>query len=172
MLPTLPPELKQAQQIAGTAQVFAIIALVAIGVTIAVDGGLPIGVALFDTDMNWRQQISRISMIVITLIPAVLFYEAVNRLRLALQHYGNGEFFSSDASARVAQAGDLAIEAMVAVILIVPNLTLWIIERDGGFDMRLESETVGMLAFACFVAAVGRILTAATQLKAENDPFI
>lgn len=43
MLPTLSPELKQAQQIAGTAQVFAIIALVAIGVTIAVDGGLPIG---------------------------------------------------------------------------------------------------------------------------------
>lgn len=74
-------------------------------------------------------------------------------------------------SARVAQAGDFAIEAMVAVILVVPNLTMWITHR-GGFDMELESATIGMLAFACFVAAVGRILTAATQLKTENDAFV
>ncbi|MES3007718.1 MAG: DUF2975 domain-containing protein [Pseudomonadota bacterium] len=169
--PTLSPELKQAQQLAATAQVFAIIALVVIVLTIAFDGGAPIGVALFDNALDWREKTSRISLLLISLLPAMLFYAAVNRLRLALQHYDKGEFFSAEASVRVAQAGDFAIEAMVAVILVVPNVTLWI-THGGGFDMELESETIGMLAFACFVAAVGRILTAATQLKAENDAFI
>ena len=172
MLPTLSPELKQAQQLAGTAQVFAIIALVIIVTTIAFDGGVPIGVALFDDSLDWREKTNRIGLLLVALLPAILFYESVNRLRLALQHYDKGEFFSAAASTRVAQAGDYAIEAMVAIILVVPNLTMWITHGGGGFDMELESATIGMLAFACFVAAVGRILTAATQLKAENDAFV
>ncbi len=171
MLPTLSPELKQAQQLAGTARVFAVIALVIIVTTIAFDGGVPIGVALFDDTLDWREKVSRVGLLLVALLPALLFFEAVNRLRLALQHYDKGEFFSKDASMRVAQAGDFAIEGMVAVILVVPNLTMWI-THGGGFDMELESTTIGMLAFACFVAAVGRILTAATQLKAENDAFV
>ncbi|MDO9319912.1 MAG: DUF2975 domain-containing protein [Gammaproteobacteria bacterium] len=171
MLPTLSPELKQAQQLADTAQVFAVIALVVIVTTIAFDGGVPIGVALFDDTLDWREKTNRVGLLMVALLPALLFYEAVNRLRLALQHYDRGEFFSTEASARVAQAGDFAIEAMVAVILVVPNVTMWITHR-GGFDMELEPATIGMLAFACFVAAVGRILTAATQLKAENDAFV
>lgn len=171
MLPTLSPELRQAQQLAGTAQVFAVIALVVIVTTIAFDGGVPIGVALFDDALDWREKTSRIGLLMVALLPALLFYEAVNRLRLALHHYDRGEFFSADASARVAQAGDFAIEGMVAVILVVPNVTMWI-THGGGFDMELESATIGMLAFACFVAAAGRILTAATQFKAENDSFV
>ncbi|MEK7259759.1 MAG: DUF2975 domain-containing protein [Pseudomonadota bacterium] len=171
MTPTLSPELKQAQQLAGTAQVFAVIALVIIVTSIAFDGGVPIGVALFDDTLDWREKVSRVGLLLVALLPALLFFEAVNRLRLALQHYDKGEFFSTDASMRVAQAGDFAIEGMVAVILVVPNLTMWI-THGGGFDMQLESTTIGMLAFACFVAAVGRILTAATQLKAENDAFV
>ncbi len=171
MLPTLSLELKQAQQFAGTAQAFAIIALVIIVTTIVLDGGVPVAIALFDDALDWREKANRIGLLVVTLLPTLLFYEAVNRLRYALQHYSKGEFFSAEASTRVAQAGDFAIEAMVAVILIVPNVTMWI-SRGGGFDIELEPETIGMLAFACFVAAVGRILSAATQLKAENDAFI
>lgn len=171
MLPTLSPELKQAQQLASTAQAFAAIALVIIVTTIVLDGGVPAAIALFDDTLDWREKGNRIGLLVVTLLPALLFYEAVNRLRLALQHYDKGEFFSAEASKRVAQAGDFAIEAMVAVILVVPNVTVWI-TQGGGFDIELESSTIGMLAFACFVAAVGRILTAATQLKAENDAFV
>ena len=75
------------------------------------------------------------------------------------------------ASTCVAKSGDYAVEAMVAAMLIVPNLRLWI-SHEGGFDIRIETEFIGMLAFAIFIAAVGRILAAATSLKQENESFI
>lgn len=135
MLPALSLELKQAQQIAGAAQAFALIALVVIVTTIMLDGGGPVGVAFFNNVLVWREKANRIGLRVVAL------------------------------------AGDFAIKAIVAVSLIAPNVTMWM-SRGGGFDIALEPETIGMLAFACFVAAVGRILTAATQLKADNDAFI
>jgi hypothetical protein len=98
-------------------------------------------------------------------------YEAVNQLRYALQHYRDGEFFSATAASRVARAGDYATAAMLSMMLVVPNLLLWV-AHSGGFDVHIESEFIGMLAFALFVASVGRILAAATQLKSENDSFV
>ncbi len=172
MIQTLSPDLKKAQDIAGTAHVLAIIALVGIVVTIVVNGGFPIGSILFNNDLPWRERLNEAGLILIALLPAFFFYEAVNQLRKALDHYCDGEFFSEAASRCVAKSGDYALEAMVAVILIVPNLTLWVSEGGGGFDIDIEPETIGMLAFALFVSAVGRILTAATQLKAENDAFV
>jgi hypothetical protein len=171
MQKTLTPELQQAQKLTATAQVLAVISLVIITIAIVTRLGFPLGAALFDHEMPWREKVNGIGLIVISLLPTFFFYEAVNQLRHALKIYGEGEFFSGAAASRVAQAGDCAIGAMVAMMLIVPNLTLWIKER-GGFDVRIESEYIGMLAFAVFVAAVGRILTAATQLKAENDSFV
>ena len=61
---------------------------------------------------------------------------------------------------------------MIGVILIVPLLTLWVGERSGGFDINLEPEAIGMLAVAFFISAIGRVLSAATQLKAENEAFV
>lgn len=98
MLPTLSPDLKQAQQLAAIAQTFAVIALVVIVTTIAFDGGVPIGVALFDDALDWREKTNRVGLLVVALLPALLFYESVNRLRLALQHYDRGEFFSAGGS--------------------------------------------------------------------------
>lgn len=113
------PNLQKAQDIARTAQVFAIIALVLLVVTIVFNGGFPIGRLIFADDLGWRE--------------------------------------------RVNEGG---------VILIVPLLTLWVGERSGGFDINLEPESVGMLAVAFFISAIGRVLSAATQLKAENEAFV
>lgn len=171
MITQLSPDLQKAKQIANTAQVLAVITLVVIAAHIAVKAGFPIGNALFNSDKPWRKDVHDIGLILVSLLPAGLFFEAVNQLRHALTLYRNGEFFTAAAAARVAQSGDYAISAMVAAMFVVPNLTLWI-SRRGGFDMRFESEMIGMLAFALFVSAVGRVLAAATQLKAENDSFV
>jgi hypothetical protein len=172
MIQTLSPDLQRARKIAHVAQVCAIVALVTLVATIIVKGGLPLGGILFNDELGWRERINRGGLILISLLPAVLFLEAANRLREALKHYIEGDFFSAAAASRVAKAGDLGVQAMVAMILIVPNLTLWVSTGGGGFAFKVEPDTIGMLAFTLFVAAVGRILAAATQLKAENDAFV
>ncbi|MDP1931539.1 MAG: hypothetical protein Q8L60_08785 [Gammaproteobacteria bacterium] len=172
MIQTLSPDLQKAQQIAHAAQVCAIFALVGLVATIVSKGGFTLATTIFSDELDWRERVNQGGLILISLMPALLLFEAVNRLRGALKYYSAGEFFSTMASSRVAQAGDYGIQAMVAMILIVPNLTMWISEGGGGFDIALEPNTIGMLAFTLFVAAVGRILTAATQLKAENDAFV
>ena len=171
MATTPTSELEQARKIAATAQVVAVVALVIIATAIVTRLGFPIGAALFDAATPWRELVNNIGMVSISLLPSFLFYEAVNQLRHALKLYGDGEFFSADAALRVAQAGDYAIGAMVSLMLVVPNVTLWITEH-GGFDVRFESEAIGMFAFALFISAVGRILGAASRLKTENDSFV
>lgn len=164
-------ELQEAQKIAATAQVMAIIALVILTITIVFKVGGPITAALFGAAKPWREHVNTIGLVLIAMLPTFLFYESISRLRHALKLYGDGDFFSAAAASRVAQAGDYAIGAIIAMIFVVPNLTLWVSKR-GGFEWRLESEYIGMLAFALFIAVVGRILAAATQLKAENDSFV
>lgn len=170
MSTVLSPDLQRAQQIAATAQVLAIVTLVVMGITIGTRLAGPI-VSLLFGDAPWRDSVNRLGLVLIALLPTALFFEAVNQLRGALKLYGKGDFFSAATASRVANAGDNAMGAMIALIAIVPNLTLWV-SHQGGFDMNIEPEYFGMLAFALFVSAVGRILAAATQLKAENDSFV
>lgn len=164
-------DLSKAQQQAKTAQVFALIALVMIGMSIVFNTAVPAIRIVVDNALPWRSRVTEIGLLLVHNLPAFLLWEAVNRLHMALQHYGEGDFFSQVASRRVAEAGDYALQAMIALILIVPNLTQWI-RHQGGFDIRLEPEYYGMLAFALFIALVGRILSAATTLKEDNEGFV
>ena len=164
-------ELKHAQNLAATAQTLAIIAMVMLIIAIVAKGGTVIGANLFSSGNTWQQRVHEIGLVLIELLPAFLFIEAINQLRQALTHFGKGEFFSNEVAKHVAEAGSYAIYAMVAVMAITPNLLLWV-NRQGGFDVRIEPEYIGMLAFAVFVSAVGRILAAATDIKSENDAFV
>ena len=165
------PGLEKAQRIAATAQALAVITLIFIVVNIVYRMGPPVTAAVFDHTKSWREHTQAIGLVAISLLPTFLFYEAVNQLRRALNHYRDGRFYSEAAASRVAQAGDYAIGAMVAIMLVVPNLTLWVSQR-GSFGIKLDFNYIGMLAFALFIAAVGRILAAAAQLKTENDSFV
>jgi hypothetical protein len=167
----LQTDLNKALQLAKTAQVFALLALLMIGLSILLNTGIPAIRIVIDDTLPWRGKVTEIGLLAVQILPAVLLCEAVNRLHLALKHYCEGEFFSHDASKRVAEAGDYALQAMIALIAIVPNLTQWI-RHNGGFEIRLEPEYFGMLAFALFIALMGRILSAAAILKEENEGFI
>lgn len=164
-------ELKHAQQLATTAQTLAIIAMVTLIIVIAADAGTTIFENLFAADTPWQQRVHNIGVALIELLPAILFIEAINHLRQALSSFGNAEFFSNTVAKHVAAAGSYAIYAMAAVMAITPTLLLWV-SRRGGIDVQIEPEYIGMLAFAVFVCAVGKILAAATDIKSENDAFI
>jgi len=168
------PDLKSARDTAATAHVFAVVCLVVIGISVVFQVGRPVGAALFGDDKPWREHVHAIGLVLIALLPTFLFYEAVNQLRHALNHFRNGEFFDTAAATRVARAGDYAINALVAVILVVPNLTSWVSRRGGGggLEFNLQNEFIGMVAFALLVSVAGRVLAAAAHLKAENDSFV
>ena len=164
-------DLREAKHLASTAHVLAIVTLIGLGIYIAVRVGFPVGNALFNSTITWGQAIHNIGLILVSLLPAGLFYEALNELRRALHLYRGGEFFSSLASSHVAKAGNYAVAATISAMLIVPNLTLWI-EGNGGAHTRIEPELIGLLTLALFVSVVGRVLAAASQLKTENDSFV
>jgi len=164
-------DLEKARQLAGTAQLCAVAALVVIAVSIAHTLGAPLWELFVKGESSRREQLLALSHLVLSALPAILLFEAVQQLSRALKHYENGEFFGREAPQRVARAGDLAMQAMLAAMVVVPTLTRWLDSR-GGFDLRLEPEFIGMLAFALFISLAGRILQAAAGLKDENDAFI
>ncbi len=163
--------LSKAQTLAKSAQVFAILALAFIGLAILSNTGIPLLRVLTEDAFSWTQRINESGLLLVQILPAILLCASIKQLSKALHTYSDGDFFSHQASKQVARAGDYAVEAMVAAMLIVPNLSLWI-AHEGGFDVRIENEFIGMLAFAIFIAAVGRILAAAATLKQENESFI
>ncbi len=166
-------DLRSARDTAATAHVFAVICLVLIVINVVFQVGRPVGAALFGDDKPWREHVHTIGLVLIALLPTFLFYEAVNQLRHALDHYRNGEFFNTAAATRVAHAGDYVLGALVAVIVVVPNLKAWVSQPGGGgLEFNLQNEFIGMIAFALLISVAGRVLAAAAQLKAENDSFV
>jgi len=168
---TLPADIYKARQLAGTAQAFAIVALVLLGISIAFHVVMPALGMLGSGILTSRQGLEDFILLLLEAVPAMFLFEAVKHLSKALQFYEKGEFFGHEAPACIARAGDLALKAMIAAMLAVPMLSLWLTAR-GGFDLRIEPEFVGMLTFALFISLTGRILSAAASLKEENDAFI
>lgn len=166
-----PAWLKDARQMALTGQTFAVVAMVLLIMAVIARGGTVFALALFESETTWQQRTHEVGRVLISLLPTLLFLEAVNKLRQALQRFGNGEFFSQRGATLVAEAGSYGVQAMVAVMLITPTLLQWV-EREGGIGLRLEPEYLGMLAFAIFVCVTGKVLSAATELKTENDAFV
>lgn len=164
-------KLDKAQSLAKSAYVFAVITLVIIGLSVLTKAGLPIVQLILERDLPWAERVNEAGLLLVQILPAALLFAAINQLRYALERYSEGEFFSDTSSKHVAEAGDYAVEALVAVILIVPNLTQWI-QHNIGFELRVEPEYIGMLAFAIFIAVVGRILSAAAYLEQENESFV
>lgn len=163
-------DLIHAKKLASTARVFASIALVVIIISIVLKTGIPIIRLLIGPD-PLATRVTAAGLLLVQILPAVLLCKAVNSLSGALKHYSEGDFFCQAAARHVAAAGDYGAQAMIASMLIVPNLSEWI-QSEKGFTVRMESEYLGILAFALFVGAVGRILSAATSLKEENEAFI
>jgi hypothetical protein len=105
-------------------------------------------------------------------LPLFLFADAMAALRRALREYGEGHFFSGTAGAAVSRAGAIVLVAMAFKIALTPTIQASI--EMASFALRFDFDLfdLGLLAFALFVSAVGRVLDAAAAIKAENDQII
>jgi hypothetical protein len=155
-----------------TVRVFAIVSLVLLTIVIVVNHVLPALLALVRPGVGLGERLSAAGVFAIRAAPLILFASAADRLRRALGDFVEGRFFEARAARLVREAGADVAWAIATYALIVPNLALWVETRGGGFDVRLEDETIALFGFALFVVALGRILEQAATLKAENDAIV
>ncbi|MFO1017310.1 MAG: DUF2975 domain-containing protein [Hyphomonadaceae bacterium] len=105
-------------------------------------------------------------------VPSFLLAGALLDLSKVLEEYGAGRFFTIRASVGVRNAAEYALWALAFKVLISPTLYSWITHEGRGFIWHFETFDLGLMAFAAFVAVLGRVLEAAARIKQENDEIV
>ena len=162
--------LDRARRMASAAHVVAIVACVLIILAIVGQSAIPTGAALIGGEGAFESRLGRALTALIPALPLTLFFFSLFRLRQALDHYSDGEFFSPKPARHIAGAGVNAALALFAAAIVAPALQAW--AEGGRLQIRVEPIMAAMLAFALFVMVVGRILEAAAAIKAENDQIV
>ena len=162
--------LGRARRIASMAHVVAIVACALIALMILAESAIPAGDALFSSEGVFADRLNRALIAMIPALPLALFFVSLFRLRQALDHYSDGQFFSPKPARHIAGAGINAVLALLAAALVAPALQAWV--EGARFHIRVEPLMAAMLAFALCVTIVGRILEAAAEIKAENDQIV
>lgn len=164
--------LDRATQAAGTAQGLALAAFIVITVTLAINfGAASLSRLAAMPDATVIEHAAALLTIWVSILPAIFFMSALERLRIALKEYARGEFFSPRSARAVRRAGEEALLAMAAKIAIVPTILGWI-DHGAPFAIHFELTDLALVAFVFFVAAVGRVLDLAVAIKAENDQIV
>lgn len=161
--------LDRARRMASVAHVVAIVACVLI-VLMIVPSAIPAGAALVSGEAAFADRLISALVALIPALPLAIFFLSVFRLRQALDHYSDGEFFSAKPARHIAGAGITAALALVAAAVVAPALQAW--SEGTPYSFAIDPVLAPMLAFALFVMIVGRILEAAAAIKAENDQII
>jgi hypothetical protein len=166
--------LAQARKAAASAEVLALVAVVVIVTTLAANYGAQSLDTLRDMPetATLLDQINMILRVWILVLPPLLFVGALWEFRKALQDYAKGEFFSPRSAKAVRRAGEQAIYALAAQMLIVPTIQAWIDDHGGPPVLRAELTDWALLAFVVGVAAIGRVLDLAVAIKADNDSIV
>lgn len=170
MISATSASLGRARRTALLAHVVAVVACVLIAVTILSESAIPAGGALFSGQGAFADRLNRALTAMIPALPLALFFLSLFRLRQALDHYSDGEFFSPKPARHIAGAGVSAVLALLAAAIVTPALQAW--AEGGRFYVAIEPLMAAMLAFALCVTIVGRILDAAAAIKAENDQIV
>jgi hypothetical protein len=170
--------LERAQKLAESAGIVALIAagLIVLG-AVGHEAGGPALTTLRNTvvtpdiagALNLFRAVAAFSVLA---LPSFLLAAALVDLSRVLDEYGKGRFFTLKASAGVRKAGEGALWALAAKILISPTVFSWITHEGRGFIWHFESFDLGLIAFAAFVMVLGRVLEAAARIKAENDQIV
>lgn len=169
--------LQRAQQLAGGAATVAVVAsvLIALG---AVSQGVSPALNVFATrevtpDLEGvAAVINAVGIFWIIVLPSFLLGGALLDLSKVLDEYGKGQFFTPRASTHVRKAGEGALWALGFKIVGSPTLLSWVTQEGRGFIWHFETFDLGLIAFAAFVAVLGRVLEAAAKIKQENDEIV
>lgn len=165
--------LERAQKAASFAQMLALVAVILILTSLAARYGAMSLAALSEIrDFTLLEQINAILRVWVTVLPPLLFVGALLELRKALQEYEKGEFLSPRSAKAVRRAGEEAAVALLVQMIVVPSVLHWMDEHGGPPVLRAEFSDWAMLAFVVGVAAIGRVLAIAADVKAENDEIV
>ena len=104
-------------------------------------------------------------------LPSLLLIGALEKLRDALKEYEEGRAFSIASAHAVRLSGQYAALALVAKVALAPVLRS-IFEGRYRWEFNYETTDLAWFAFALFVFALGRVLEAASAIKAENDQIV
>lgn len=165
--------LDRAQQLAGATATIAVIA--AILITIGAVANVVAPAMRAEVRADWRGALDILRAVggfVVLAMPSFLLAGALLDLSRVLDEYGKGQFFTLRASAGVRKAGESALWALAAKIVISPTLYSWITHEGRGFIWHMEPFDLGLIAFAAFVMVLGRVLEAAARIKEENDQIV
>lgn len=175
-MPVVSPSAQRARQTAEIAQWLALAAIILILLTLAASYGAASLQELEslsrDNPPSLADQINAVLRVWIWALAPLLFVGALWHLRKALEEYAQGRFFSPESARAVRLAGEQAVYALVAQVVVSPSLDAWTSGAFRGVVWKFESVHVAMVAFAVFVAAVGRVLDLAVAIKAENDEIV
>jgi len=116
--------------------------------------------------------IRAVGAFVVLAVPSFLLAGALLDLSKVLDEYGKGQFFTLRASAGVRKAAEGALWALAFKVVASPTIFSWITQEGRGFIWRFETFDLGLMAFAAFVAVLGRVLEAAARIKQENDEIV
>ncbi len=172
--------LDRAQKLAGAAATFAVVAGVLIILGAAADQvAMPAVVALRSQEVtpDWRGALTLLNVIgsfLVLAAPSFMLAGALFELSQVLDEYGKGQFFTLKASVGIRKAAESALWAMAFKVVVSPTIYNWIAQTDDirGAVWRLEAFDLGLIAFAAFVAVLGRVLEAAATIKQENDEIV
>lgn len=170
--------LERAQKLAGGAATFAVIAAItivigAVGREVVAPAAEVLRSREVTPDLNGVfALINAVGVFWVLALPSFILAGALLDLSRVLEEYGKGQFFTLRASAGVRKAGEAAIWALAFKIVISPTLYGWITQEGRGFIWNFEPFDLGLVAFAAFVMVLGRVLEAASALKAENDEIV
>lgn len=169
--------LARAQKLAGGAATFAVVAaiLIALGAAAEVAGPAAAELRGGEVTPDWRGALNlfrAVGAFLVLALPGFLLAGALLDLSRVLDEYGKGQFFTLRASAGVRKAAESALWALGFKIVGSPTLFSWITQEGRGFEWRMEPFDLGLIAFAAFVAVLGRVLEAAATIKQENDEIV
>jgi len=169
--------LERAQKLAGAAAAAAVVA--AILISIAALGGsvlAPVAREMRDTvitpDLEGAVALLNVILVnVLAVAPSLLLAGALLDLQKIMQEYEQGRFFTAKASTGVRKLGEALLWALAAKVAIVPTL-LFYITGEGRMGLQFEIFDMGLAVISVFILLMGRVLEAATALKAENEQII
>lgn len=118
------------------------------------------------------EQINTVLRVWIWALPPLLFVGALDCLRKALREFAQGRYFSPASARAVRFAGEYAVVAVIAGMVISPTLQAWTGGAHRGIVWNIEQVDIALIAFAVFVSVIGRILDLAVAIKAENDEIV
>ena len=169
--------LERAQKLAESAATVAVVAAVLIAIGAVVEVAAPAVRALGSGEVtpDWRGALTlfrTVGAFLVLALPGFLLAGALHELSKVLDEYGKGQFFTLRASVGVRKAAESALWALAAKILISPTVFSWITQEGRGFIWNFEPFDLGLMAFAAFVAVLGRVLEAGARIKEENDQIV